>query len=46
MVVASATALVVAAMATFLMWPESALDSFWRPVLVDPQTRSGSQLFL
>jgi hypothetical protein len=36
-VVGSATALVVAAIATFLMWPESALDSFWRPVMVDPQ---------
>lgn len=33
----SATALVLAAIAVFLMWPASALDSFWRPVLTDPQ---------
>jgi hypothetical protein len=36
-VIAGATAFVAAAVASFLMWPESALDSFWRPVLVDPQ---------
>ena len=32
-----ATVLAAAAIAAFLMWPESALNSFWRPVLVDPQ---------
>jgi hypothetical protein len=37
MLVASATALVAAAVAAFLLWPQSALDSFWRPVLSDPQ---------
>ena len=36
-VIAGATAFVAAAVASFLMWPESALDSFWRPVLVDSQ---------
>ena len=36
-VIAGATALVAAAVAGFLLWPESALDSFWRPVLLDPQ---------
>jgi hypothetical protein len=33
----AAVALVAAAIATYVMWPESALDSFWRPVLLDPQ---------
>ena len=37
MVAGSATALVVAAISAFVMWPKSALDLFWRPVLVDPQ---------
>ena len=37
MVIAGAAALVATAVASFLMWQESALDSFWRPVLVDPQ---------
>jgi hypothetical protein len=36
-VIAGALALAAALVATFLMWPESALDSFWRPVLADPQ---------
>jgi hypothetical protein len=36
-VVGSVAALVVAVIATYLMWPESALDSFWRPVLADAQ---------
>lgn len=35
--VGAAVALAAAAIATYVMWPESALDSFWRPVLVDPQ---------
>jgi len=30
-------ALVAAATAAYVVWPESALDSFWRPVLADPQ---------
>jgi hypothetical protein len=34
---ATALVLVAAAAAAFLLWPEFALDSFWRPVLVDPQ---------
>jgi hypothetical protein len=37
LVIAGAIALAAGALATFMMWPESALDSFWRPVLVDPQ---------
>ena len=35
--IAGAAALAAASVAIFLMWPGSALDSFWRPVLVDPQ---------
>jgi hypothetical protein len=35
-VAGGATALVAAAVAAFLLRPEFALDSFWRPVLVDP----------
>ncbi len=37
LVIAGATAMVAAAIATFLMWPKSTLDSFWRPVLAGPQ---------
>jgi hypothetical protein len=37
LIIAGATALVAAVVASFLIRPESALDSFWRPVLVDPQ---------
>jgi hypothetical protein len=36
-VASAAAALVAGAIATYLMWPETALDSFWRPVLADPQ---------
>jgi hypothetical protein len=36
-VIAGASALAAAAVTSFLLWPASALDSFWRPVLVDPQ---------
>lgn len=35
-VIAGAAVLAVA-VAGFLMWPQSALDAFWRPVLADPQ---------
>jgi hypothetical protein len=35
--IAGAVALAAVAVAIFLMWPGSALDSFWRPVLADPQ---------
>ena len=36
-VIAGAAAIVATAIASLLIWPKSALDSFWRPVLVDPQ---------
>jgi hypothetical protein len=35
--VIAGAAVLAAAVASFVMWPKSALDLFWRPVLVDPQ---------